>query len=290
MSLCTHYDGLVASDSQVSNITSGSVSACSVQTRSLFVNGSRVLPQGQTYIADKYPNWDVVNFSATVPAAPTASYPSGTPLVPYTVPDGRLALIHAVFTEGEDDDNSIGYSILGTDGRRYFASAPGGDNHYEVHLILDEGDRLEWWNDEDEELKAIGSVLEFDKTSINGCRYVLLRGTNDDFPISYTVPPGHTARISPFQTGGGEDGEDINETVIFGTDRDESITFCVKTNGICGPSLSLSGDPEFDTGDTMAPISLFASGTTVSLETDAPGATNQSGYTCLIEQDMSFTG
>lgn len=66
MSLCLNYDGFVSGDCQTRNASSRTISACRVQTQSFFVNGTQMLPRphSQSYLADKYPNWGVVNFVA----------------------------------------------------------------------------------------------------------------------------------------------------------------------------------------------------------------------------------
>jgi len=126
-----------------------------------------------------------------------SNYPTGIPVVPYVVPAGRMSIYNNIHTQGL---TTVGHTIRNTaSGKRYFSARPGPNiNNNQIQLILDEGDEVELWNEEVDDVSVCGSFLEFDKTSLNGGQYVILRGTNDDFPLSLTVPNGFSARLAPF--------------------------------------------------------------------------------------------
>jgi hypothetical protein len=250
-----------------------------------FVDNSNDIP---TYLHEIFPNWKVVNFKGTVPASPAHNFLSNNPTIPYTVPAGKMAFINGSF-----DVDLL--SILDTTGRRYFVPFW----NLLVNFYMDEGDSLEWWNNTNSSLESLGSVLEFDKVGlenpINGCYYKIFRGVVSDLPLSYTVPVGFTARITPFIIGGGDRGTDMNDQINFGVSNTigtpTDTYFKVVVNGIEGPrsySLSPTGNETFSTTVGRSPISIFSEGTTISLVSSNDGVGSQSIYMTLLLQDMQF--
>lgn len=254
---------------------------CDVAARSLTVNGQEILPPNSLYLTSKFPNWCAVNLETTVPM--TASYPGDEPHDVYTVPGGRLALVTSSWP------NDVLMTARDTGGKRYFLSESSGSKLYDIHPVLDEGDVLEYWNTSGSDEEVIVSLVEFDKGVVNGCSWLLLRGTQADFPLSYTVPAGHSARLAPSMAGGGDQAFSINELIIIGTDSASTVDFKVTMNN--NPSLfsseDLAASPHPATGEMVAPINIFAAGTTLTLDTDDHDLGNQSFYCTLQLQETS---
>ncbi len=241
-----------------------------------------LLPHNSRYVANPYPNWNVVNFKMTVPAIPIAEYPSGTPLTPYTVPVGRMALLNTIYLE----TSSIMCTITDMNGKRYFITC----EHFFGFAMLDQGDTLELWNQTALAATGITSLLEFDRISkdspgIDGNYYEIIRGDIIDFPVLYTVPQGFMARFAPFRLApafSSAQGRSSKQLMMLGSASSSLRNMRIEIDGILLLESIFPVTTSFVVRIFDPPVSILSEGSTLGFSIVSGFADSCSVYTTLL--------
>jgi len=219
-------------------------------------------------------NWKSVSKAVVVPKGTvyggTGGGPDNEPVVLYTVPKGRCALLLSTSDDqGSGQTNS--YAVRDPAGT-YYLVVNENEVEYERFVYLDQGDAFVVWGNVAFDFSSAAVFIEFDKKGPDGSFYKILRlsTTSETDEISYTIPSKHSAVLCPNVLPIGSAGDAAAESIVLGADGSNNEVSFKVINTINGLDFTSFDEIDYDVvpfvTEVMPPkLTAFSAGDSLKL-------------------------